>query len=274
MDTELPKVDMDKLRKIEIDMLSAVDSIAKQLGINYFLLGGSLLGAVRHKGFIPWDDDIDIGMLRHDYNRFIAEAQRLLPSYYFLQNYHTDRDFPLLFSKIRDSRTTFIEKSSKHLKINHGVFIDIFPIDFVNDYESWFTRKKRALLVSRISDKLKIKRSIKSKIKILLCKILWPSYDKAVKILDTINSNCNNGAFRTNYYGAWGEKETVDATLFDGILLLDFEGLRIPGLKAYDKYLKHIYGDYMQLPPVDKRISHHYTEIIDLDRPYTKYFDY
>lgn len=103
---------MTDLQKKQLEMLRAVDKACEQLSLRYYLVCGSALGAVKYKGFIPWDDDLDIGMLRPDYEIFIENAQRLLPDNYFLQNYRTDPTFPQVFSKVRDSSTTFIEKSS------------------------------------------------------------------------------------------------------------------------------------------------------------------
>ena len=120
---------MHSLQQVELKMLQMVDDICRELHIKYYLVCGSALGAVKYSGFIPWDDDLDIGLLRPDYEIFVREAKRLLPDNYFLQNYRTDPAFPQVFSKIRDSRTTFIEKSAAGLAIHHGVYIDVFPLD-------------------------------------------------------------------------------------------------------------------------------------------------
>ena len=128
--------DLETIKKIELDMLCAFIEICNRLSIRYYLLGGTMLGAVRHHGFIPWDDDIDVGIFRDDYELFISKAQSYLPNYYFLQNIYTDPECMINFTKIRDSRTTFIETSTKSKKMNHGVYIDIFPLDFYPDDEN------------------------------------------------------------------------------------------------------------------------------------------
>lgn len=120
---------MTDLQQVEFKILQAVDAVCRQLHINYYLICGSALGAVKYSGFIPWDDDLDIGLLRPDYEIFVEKAQELLPNSYFLQNYRTDPAFPQIFSKVRDSNTTYIEKSAAKLSINHGVYIDVFPLD-------------------------------------------------------------------------------------------------------------------------------------------------
>ena len=119
----------ERLKAIELDILKAFIDVCKKNSLNYYLLGGSCLGAVRHHGIIPWDDDIDVGLLRADYNKFMEVGQKYLPEHYFLQNYRTDPEYYVNFAKIRDSRTTFIESSLKNLHINHGVYIDVFPLD-------------------------------------------------------------------------------------------------------------------------------------------------
>ena len=118
-----------ELKKIELEMFKYYLAICEKHDLKYFLIGGTLLGAVRHKGFIPWDDDIDIGMPRPDYEKFLLVAQKELPEHIFLQTHNTDIEYPNCFAKLRNSDTTFIETSCKKLKINHGIYIDIFPLD-------------------------------------------------------------------------------------------------------------------------------------------------
>lgn len=144
MDQEL----LNRLKETELGLLKAFIKCCEKLEIKYYLLGGTMLGAVRHRGFIPWDDDIDVAMLRGDYELFLAEGQQYLPEYYFLQSLHSEQDVLFDFAKIRDSRTTFIETSVKNANINHGVFLDIFPLDYYPDdpkEQKRFDRKNRLL---------------------------------------------------------------------------------------------------------------------------------
>lgn len=120
---------MTELQEIEFGLLQQFLSICEQLNLTYYLVCGSALGAAKYSGFIPWDDDIDVALPRKDYEIFCREAPEILPEWCFLQNYHSDPQYYLLGSKLRDSRTTYIEMMAEHLKINHGVFIDIFPLD-------------------------------------------------------------------------------------------------------------------------------------------------
>ena len=120
---------MTHLQEKEFKILEKFIQVCEELKLDYFLVCGSALGAVKYGGFIPWDDDIDVALFRDDYNRFINEAPILLPPNLFLQNCHSEEKFPTIYSKLRDSETTFIEKSAKFLPINHGIYIDVFPLD-------------------------------------------------------------------------------------------------------------------------------------------------
>ena len=120
---------MNRLQQVEFEMLCEFVRICDELGLTYYLVCGSALGAVKYKGFIPWDDDLDVALPRPDYEVFCEKAQSMLPSHLFLQNHHTDPYYPLIFSKIRNSNTAFIEKSYAGTNINHGIYIDVFPLD-------------------------------------------------------------------------------------------------------------------------------------------------
>ena len=262
------KDQLARLKEIEIEMLIAVISTCEKLGLKYYMLGGTLLGAVRHKGFIPWDDDIDIGMLRKDYDVFVKKAQAFLPESLFVQTYITDPNFPMNFCKIRNSETTFIESSIKNLKINHGVFIDVFPLDFHPDNKLSLKRYdlKNKLLISRISEiYASAPRSIPRKIKHFFARIptFCLSVNRAVQARDNLMKSCKESSRIANYCGAWGEKEIVPKEWYGEGTLLEFEGLWLNAPKEYDKWLTQVYGEYMKLPPAEKHVTQHYTDIID-----------
>lgn len=124
---------LKQLHKVELDILSVVVELCKKNGITYFTLGGTTLGAVRESAIIAWDDDIDIGMLREDYERFIEIAGRELPEGYFLQHFTTEPDCGTYFAKVRKDGTRFVEEYMKNLPVHQGVYIDIKPLDFVPD---------------------------------------------------------------------------------------------------------------------------------------------
>ena len=120
---------MTDLQQTEFEILKEYIAVCERLKLRYYLVCGSCLGAVKYSGFIPWDDDIDVAMPREDYRVFCEKAPLLLPEHLFLQTNESDRNYPNIFAKLRDSRTTYIEKGMAELDIHHGVYIDVFPLD-------------------------------------------------------------------------------------------------------------------------------------------------
>lgn len=265
---------MEQLKQTELHIFQAFIKICDQLGLKYYLLGGTMLGAVRHKGFIPWDDDIDIGMLRSDYEIFVAKAQALLPEHIFLQTIDTDPEYLANYAKLRHSGTAFIETAVKDRKINHGIFIDIFPLDHYPDSEKERKRFHRLnkLYTLRIGAEFYCSaKSFKRKAAHCVAKLLLPSVKQALRKRENLMRSYPEGAYIANHCGAWGKKEIVPADWYAEGTILEFEGLLVTAPKNYESWLTQVYGNYMQLPPVEKRKTHHFTEMIDPDAPFTKY---
>jgi len=269
--------ELNKLKAIEIDMLKELIRICKKHELRYFVIGGTCLGAVRHKGFIPWDDDIDIGMPRKDYNKFLEIAQNELPSNLFLQNYKTEKDFILNYTKIRNNKTTFVEKSIAHMDINHGVYIDIFPLDGVP--KNRFIRNINNLRIGclnlgisghYINDIKDMK--FRSRVIRYIMKTLYKPY-KLHKKMDSIveKYDYDQCALVKNYFGIRGEKEIVPKEYFGMGCTLNFENTCVTAPIDIDSYLTNLYGDYMTPPLKEKQISHHVTSIIDLNNSYNLY---
>lgn len=276
---ELTEQTINELKNIEISIFKCFIGICDKNNLRYFLIGGTLLGAVRHGGFIPWDDDIDVGMPRKDYEAFLKEAPKYLPEYYFIQTCKTDPYYPNNYMKIRDSRTTFLESTVKHLRINHGVFIDVFPLDeFPKNkwVQYWFNLNNR-LLSNRISEifsntkENNIKRSFIKKVVITLYNKKVPTVQCATEKRERLLSKHYKGDYLANYSGAWGIKEIIPKSWYGTGKKWSFEGIDVIIPLEYDKWLTQVYGDYMKLPPIEKRVTHHYTEIIDLKRSYKDY---
>lgn len=269
----MENINLEKLKEIELEMLVAFKEICDRHGITYFLLGGTALGAVRHKGFIPWDDDIDVGLPRKEYDRFLEIAPKELPAHLFLQTIDSDPHYVSCFSKIRNSKTTFIETTVAHHDINHGVFIDVFPLDGCTDYA--LTMKKSKLLKARLSASYALsgRRSLKGKIATLMAKIKYPSVKTACKKLDALNRSEPYEECETviNYGGAWGKRELVPRTVFGEGSIGSFEGIEIRLPADVDAYLSTMYGDYMTPSPPEKRVGHHYCTVIDLEKSYIYY---
>lgn len=272
---------MTQLQRLQFDMLKCAIDICERLDLRCYLVCGSALGAVKYAGFIPWDDDVDIALLRGDYERFCREAQALLPEYYFLQNSRTDPGAPIICSKLRDSRTTFIEQSVSHLDMNHGVYIDIFPLDGYPDGEKerrrfdfhLFWRKIVLHSVYRMNDRMKPT----TKLFLLAERILGLSRNPKRRV-DSIT------ALITRYppeesrlwcnYGNWqGRLEYAPREQYGNGIWATFEGLRVRIPEDYDAYLTQKYGDWRAELPVEQQVGHHYAEVIDLEHPYTDYVE-
>ena len=271
----------EKLRETELDILKAFIEVCEKLHLKYYALGGTMLGAVRHSGFIPWDDDIDVGMLREDYEILMEKGQALLPDHLFLQNRKTDPGCPVPYAKIRDSRTAFIETVYRYKKMNHGIFIDIFPLDYYPDDDAegkrLFRKKEiigyrmyREYNIPKETRSSPIKELIKNTISTALVPV-YPSADKAVNKLDEQFKSLKKSKRVTNYYGVWSKKEIVPCEWYGDGCSGVFEGITIQLPSEYDKLLTQIFGNYMEYPPVEERVAHHYTEVID---PYNSYLQY
>lgn len=268
---ELTTKQLEELKAVEMDLLRAFIDVCDRLGLRYYALGGTMLGAVRHQGFIPWDDDIDVGMLREDYETFLAHGQELLPEGVFLQTFVTDPEYPANFAKLRNSRTTFVESSLRNCKINHGVYIDIFPLDYYPDRgQRWF-RIKKELLSLRISDAFSVS-GMKPTTKLvrLFSRVLYPTVKGAVQKREALFRSVTEGRRIAVHCGAWGQRDIVPAHWCSEVTCLDFEDLQVTVPAHYHQWLTHVYGDYMQPPPPEKRIPHHYVAAFDLTKPYTE----
>ena len=268
---------IEELKRIEIDILRVFVDICERLHLRYYLLGGTLLGAIRHQGFIPWDDDIDVGMFREDYDVFLQKAPQMLPQYLFLQNIWSDPGYLPCFTKIRNINTTFVETSAAHHKINHGVFIDIFPLDYYPEEQRIQKRfdRKKLILTNRIRQGFNMPspKKIKMLVVNVLSRLCYPSLRNAVIMQEKMFKSVPKSRLVANYGGAWGKKEIVPADWYSEGIEVTFEGMKVIAPLQYDKWLTQVYGDYMQLPPVEKRVGHHYVDVIDLHISYKEYME-
>ena len=255
------KIDIKELRAIQLDLLSEVDAFCKQRGIKYSLCGGTLLGAVRHKGYIPWDDDIDLMMPREDYDRFAREFGSPRSELIDLRD---NPDVIEFFLKV--VRRGTIMRDTQFGRELWGIYIDIFPIDGTPvSYQEHCRR------IQKMRDKLPrvcpfYKTVSRNKpfwfAKYILKRIAFPFYGNVLDIKKEIEGIAHSAPFDTSPYagvllGSYGVREVVKKTVFDALIDLPFEGKQFPSIKEYDTYLRAIYGEYMTLPPVEQRISHH-----------------
>ena len=253
---DLTDQQINELRQVELEILRNCIRAFEQLHIQYFVVQGTLLGAVRHHGFIPWDDDIDIGMLREDYEIFLREGKAFLPAHYFIQTHDTDPAYPHGFAKVRNSNTAFVETTCKNLPMNHGIYIDIFPFDYYPDGKLARVKfeTQKLLLRYRIrcslyipdDDKRSVKNFIRSCIK-RVSKIVYPSLDVALEKQVQLYQREKSGRYRINNGSPWGKRECIPAEWLDTVTTMKFEGMDVNAPIQYKAYLTHVYGDYMTL---------------------------
>lgn len=268
---------MTQLQETEFEILKAFDAVCRKLDLPYFLVCGSALGAVKYGGFIPWDDDIDVAMYREDYEVFLREAGNYLPDHLFLQNHHTEPAFPQIYSKLRNSATTYIEKSAQALPINHGVFLDIFPLDGYPDSRGSqrLLEIKKRLFLSMANSVYTVQRSPAGKLACLVWKLLrvnanpaavagW--FERAIVKYPPGTSDvlCNHGNWQ-------GQLDYFPAEGFGEGAWMRFEGLQVRVPARYSVYLTRKYGDYLQDPPEEDRNGHHHYTVCDCQKPYTAY---
>ena len=257
---------LKKLHETQIEILDDFVSICKKHNLTYFLIGGSLLGAVRHQGFIPWDDDIDIGMPRKDYDEFIKIGTKELGNKYYLDCFETNKDFYLPFAKIKMNGTIFDEEVSHNLETHKGIYIDIFAFENIKNTKK--IGKIRAIIIKSIVDTMFYKHKMRSLKKVrhaslVLFLNLFPKrfLMKIQQKLMKFNKN-DNSLYVNPLSGSYAyEKETNLRTTILPVKEVLFEGKYYNGMNDNDTYLKKIYGDYMKLPPEEKRRNHMPLEI-------------
>lgn len=268
---------MTQLQTAELEILIQFDSLCRELGVTYYLVCGSALGAVKYGGFIPWDDDIDVAMPRNDYEVFLQKAPEMLPKGLFLQNFHSEPRFPQIYSKLRNSATTYIESSAAALPINHGIFIDIFPLD---GYPAGKLAHKRLEFMKKqytgmMYTAYDLPRSGKGK---LLCSLfralgVHRRTDRIAARLDRLIRKypAVPGGILCNHGNWQGVLDYAPYDWFGDGAEATFEGLRVRVPVRYDEYLHRKYGDYRLDPPKEEQVGHHYYKVCDLDKPYTDY---
>ena len=258
-----------------LELLREFDRICKKHNIPYVVFGGTAIGAVRHSGIIPWDDDIDVSMLRTDYERFLSVAPSELGEKYYLQAEGSEH-WPLNFSKLRKNNTTYLEKfHPKDNKMHQGVYMDIFPCDNASSIE-WV--RKLQFFASRIAwAKALWERGYEtdSKKKILfmkLCRFLpnKPFYNFSVLKKRTDSEYVQTFLACTSKY----QKGVYKRLWFEEIIEMDFEDIKVPVSAHYDALLTTLYGDYMKLPSEEERKIKEHAVLIDLEKNYTEYEHY
>ena len=267
---ELNPDEFRKMQLIELDMLVEFDRVCRKYDIGYVIVGGSLLGAVRHKGFIPWDDDADIAMLRQEYERFKSHIGDLNPDICFFQDHEIDPEYRWGYGKLRRTGTKYVRVGQEHLKCKNGIFVDVFPMDDVpkstigqmlQDFHCFVLRK---ILWSEVG-KYTCNGLLKywySMLSIIPTSFVYKQLQSYVKK----SSNESSNKVRTLLFPAAGKLYFKSKKIADRYAMpkkwflerseYEFEGKKLYGTKDYDGILKHFYRDYMKLPPENKREQH------------------
>ena len=244
--------------------------------LRYFAVGGTMLGAVRHKGFIPWDDDIDVAMPRPDYERLREIAKTHKDDRFYIEFPGFNKEFYYLYAKVFDKSTTLIEDARKPIK--RGFYIDVFPLDGVGDdieeaKENYKPISKKINLYSMITCNYSKRRKGYKNFAVFLGRIISPLFVSRKKLANKLDMLCKKHGYDEskvigNLYGAWGAKEIMPKDFMGTPTEIEFEGMKIYGVEKPHEYLTTLYKDYMTLPPEDKRVSHHDHLEFNAEKPY------
>lgn len=258
-------IDIEEVKRIQLDILSALDVFCRSNDIQYTIIDGTLLGAVRHKGYIPWDDDIDVAMDRKNYDLFIQLFPSLYEGKYKLASLERNKQWDRAYACMYDNRTQLIYQNNSSTIT--GILIDIFPIDEVPDCDVEWERLKtkisfyNKLSALKSSSSFQVSHSFfKNVVASFLKFVLRPiSKRKVAEWQDRLARSFKGKGYHYGYETAFGIGASKRFKLEDLKETIDypFEDRVFKGLKNSDSVLTDTYGDYMQLPPEDKRITHH-----------------
>ena len=264
--------EMKKVWQVEMDLLDQLLKVCKEHNLRCWVDGGSLLGAVRHKGFIPWDDDIDIAMPRSDYEKLLAHAAEWLPGQYELISAENDANYPHPFAKIQNANTTLIER--EHMNYLGGIYIDVFPLDGVPENRiarRWhFIKYKFYIKALYFTYRNPYRHGHgPSSWLPLLCRRLFTVEGLQHKLRAMMTSNdYDKSKFVVDHDD--GLKGVMERSILGSPTPIQFENVTVMGVEHPHDYLHQKYGEYMVVPPHSKQIQHNFY-YLDLDMPYKEY---
>lgn len=254
--------ELKQLQIIQQELIGEVQRICRKCGIHFNMVGGTMLGAIRHRGYIPWDDDADIGFLREEYEKF-REACRteLNHEKYYIQDLRDTEGYRWGYGKLRRKDTAFVRLGQEFMPFEKGISIDLMPFDNVPDY--WIKRRihffrcflYRKLLWSEVGGRTEKKpgiRMVYSFMSLIPMKIIIRSYQRFIDSGRKKNTKLVRILTFPTPKGVFGYKREW----YTRLRLYSFGEMQLPGAEDYDGYLRVKYGDYMKMPPVEKRKVH------------------
>ncbi|MBE6794322.1 MAG: LicD family protein [Ruminococcaceae bacterium] len=255
-----------KLQKTELEVLMELDRVCRKHNLRYYIVGGTLIGAARTGGFIPWDDDIDVSMPREDFNKLLKLKDEF-SSDYFLQTHKTEKECYFFYAKLRKNGTYFGEDKFEHTGIHKGIFMDIFPLDYISD-KSFIQKlcfKSFSLINAFICSKKKTSEFLYKNMSLpfivtfrfIQCILPLPLLYGLRSLTAKLTKAFSNKKLIASLAGFHGyPKEISFFELWAEGTDIEFEGKTVRAPKEYKKLLNHMFGDYMQLPPIEERINH------------------
>lgn len=256
-------------------ILKEVIRVCEKNNLRYFMCGGTCLGAVRHGDIIPWDDDIDVFLLRPDYEKFLKLAKSELQAPFGLANYNISKGYTCAFAKVVDFSTTLIQHRDPFFP--SGLYVDIFPLDGVSNNKLLdrihytFHKTIHYLFMPIESYRIDNGCSLPVRIGYWVKRILGPLRSSAFELRESIlrRRSIDDKKYVRSYNSQWGLKHTALREDFDDYIMMPFGEMQVRVPKGYDDYLTHLYKDYMKLPPKEKQVTHHHYALLDMDRRLT-----
>lgn len=271
MNTE-SQIDIKHLQACELLIAKEIKRVCEKNNIRFFMVAGTQLGATRHQGFIPWDDDMDVGMVRTEYEKFTEACKNDLGENFFFQTWDSDHEYPFSYGKVLLRNTRVKEIFSEESQAQKGIFVDVFPFDNAPNSREEQEKQAKRIFVLRRAMWLKKgygknikKQSAKQHIKFTISRLVFAFVPYSIlknnltKCLKQYNSNNSQYLFMDSPYTY--RKSLMKCDWIENLTEYEFDGIQMPGVADFNAYLGTLYGDYMKLPPVENRQAHEISEV-------------
>lgn len=250
---------LDQLHQMELDIMDEIDRICTKNNLRYCITAGTLLGAVRHGGFIPWDDDADVVMPRSDYIKFCSICEKEMKPEFFMDSFYTEKNCFRVFGKVRKKNTLFLQEEVGEAirPIHNEIWIDIFPLDDADVSIERMEQNKRKIAKLKNILVMKMTKVHSSKFKVLISRLI-PIRLVQKKINSIMMSSSTQGEYYINYGSQYSiQKQTIRKDVYFPSTRIKFEDREYAAPAQVEALLTQLYGtDYMQLPPEEKRRTH------------------